>query len=104
MIDMNSMLLFSAVSGEFLLMMKDKLIQDSVRLSDVKKVLLPLISGRKLSTQIVGSSSTSDNPEDEAVGDGEETVLRFHQGADLQVQPSLWKRNLNIHPEILIQK
>ena len=103
MIDMNSMLLFSAVSGEFLLMTKVKLIQDSVRLSDVKKMLLPLISGRKLSTQIVGSSSPKEDSES-GPGDNQETSLSFHDGEDLQAKPSSWKETLTIYPVIYIQK
>ena len=73
------------------------------RLNDVKNMLLPLISERKLSTQIVGSSS----PEEgglTARPEPAETSLTFHSGGDLQAKPEEWKQSLNIHPVILIQK
>ena len=73
------------------------------RLSDVKKVLVPLISGKKLSTQIVGSSSPKDDGETGA-GNNQETFLSFHDGVDLQAKPSSWKETLNTYPVIHIQK
>ena len=95
----------SAVWGELvsLVIINYKSTNITFRLSDVKKVLVPLISGKKLSTQIVGSSSPKDEGETGA-GNNQGTFLSFHDGVDLQAKPSSWKETLTIYPVIHIQK
>ena len=71
-----------------------------VGLEDIKKVLRPLVSGRKLSVQVVGSSEPSDV---EVEGDGKETNISYHSGDDLLSQPDEWRKKLKIHPVLVIQ-
>ena len=70
------------------------------RLEDIKKVLRPLVSGRKLSVQVVGSSEPSD---DEVENDCKETNLSFHTGDNLLSKPDEWRKKLKIHPVLVIQ-
>ena len=65
-------------------------------------MLVPLISGKKLSTQIVGSSAPDDASGGES--DEKETVLNYHVGEQLQAKPNEWKQTLKVHPVIFIQK
>ena len=104
MIDTKFRLLFSAASGEWLGSVEIIFhLKHIFSLNDVKKVLIPLISGRKLSTQIVGSSSPEEEGGTGGKSDGEEMFLTFHDDEDLQVKPASWKQNLKIHPVIHIQ-
>ena len=63
-------------------------------------MLKPLISGRKLSVQVVGSNEPG---EEEDEDDSKETNLSFHSGDNLLSQPDEWRKKLKIHPVLMIR-
>eukprot|EP00092_Neocalanus_flemingeri_P030811 GFUD01033465.1.p1 GENE.GFUD01033465.1~~GFUD01033465.1.p1 ORF type:complete len:1104 (+),score=409.71 GFUD01033465.1:45-3356(+) len=72
-----------------------------IGLEDVKSLLLPLLSTRKLSVQVVGSDNP--DPAQETIAmDTKETVLKFHVGDQLVGQPNTWKEQLVTHPILFI--
>jgi len=71
------------------------------RLEEVKLVLLPLLSTRKLSVQVVGSSSP-DPAQETITTDTKETKLKFHTGDKLVGEPDSWKKKLETHSYIFV--
>jgi len=74
-----------------------------VGLEDVKSVLLPLLSTRKLSVQVVGSANP-DPAQETITMDTKETILKFHTGEKLVGEPATWKMKLDPHPYVFITK
>merc|ERR1719348_2171860 len=72
-----------------------------IGLEEVKSVLLPLLSKRKLSVQVVGSSSP-DPAQETITTDTKETNLKFHTGDKLVGEPDSWKKKMETHPYIFV--
>lgn len=74
-----------------------------ISIKDVKSLLLPLISTRKLSVQVVGS----DNPnsaQETVTSDENDSCLTYHTGDNLVGKPSVWKGKLVTHPYIFVNE
>ena len=67
----------------------------------MKSVLLPLLSTKKLSVQVVGSDNP-DPAQETMTTDTKETILKFHTGEKLVGDPGTWKKELKAHPYLFI--
>jgi len=72
-----------------------------IGLEDVKSVLVPLLSTRKLSVQVVGSDNP-DPAQETITMDTKETKLKYHTGEKLVVEPGTWKKELVTHPLVFV--
>jgi len=82
---------------------KEVAILAEIGLEDVKSVLLPLLSTKKLSVQVVGSDNP--DPAQETIAmDTKETSLKYHTGDQLVGEPNTWKKQLVTHPILFITK
>ena len=71
------------------------------RLNEVKSVLLPLLSTKKLSVQVVGSDNP-DPAQETITTDTKETILNFHTGDKLVGDPQTWKKELKAYPFLFV--
>merc|ERR1719189_688050 len=88
-------------SNEFLFNRSEKEVEalGKVNLEQVKAVLQPLIQEKKLSVQVVGSSSPDAAQETEDPDSGvEELVLKYQAGEKFISEPGAWKETLETHP------
>jgi len=72
-----------------------------IGLEEVKSALVPLLSTRKLSVQVIGSDNP-DPAQETITTDTKDTMLRFHSGEQLVGDPSTWKKKLETHPLVFI--
>jgi len=72
-----------------------------IGLNDVKSVLLPLLSTKKLSVQVVGSDNP-DPAQETITTDTKETILKFHTGDKLVGDPCAWKKELKTYPFVFV--
>merc|ERR1719430_2559330 len=87
-------------SNEFLFNRSEKEVDalGKVNLDQVKAVLQPLIQEKKLSVQVVGSSSPDAAQETEDPDSGvEELVLKYQAGEKFISEPGAWKETLETH-------
>jgi len=88
-------------SNEFLFNRSEKEVEalGKVTLDEVKAVLEPLLKERKISVQIVGSSSPDAAQETEDPdAEVEELVLNYQAGEKFISEPGAWKQSLETHP------
>merc|ERR1712037_188987 len=79
-------------------LVKQKL-RAEVTLEEVVAVLEPLLKERKISVQIVGSSSPDSAQETEDPdSEVEELVLNYQAGEKFVSEPGTWKQSLETHP------
>merc|ERR1719348_2401002 len=88
-------------SNEFLFNRSEKEVEalGKVTLEEVKAVLEPLLKERKITVQIVGSSSPdaaqeTEDPDTEV----EELILNYQAGEKFISEPGAWKKSLETHP------
>merc|ERR1719483_1100654 len=80
---------------------KEVAILAEIGLEDIKTLLLPLLSTKKLSVHVVGS----DNPipaQETMTTDTKETIIKYHTGDQLVGEPYAWKKQLVTHPVLFI--
>jgi len=80
---------------------KEVAILADIGLENVKSLLLPLLSTKKLSVQVVGSDNP-DPAQETITMDIKETKLKFHEGDKLVGEPNSWKKQLTTHPVLFI--
>ena len=66
-------------------------------------MLSPMLSEKKLSVQVVGSSEPGEE-KDKDDNDETETVLKFHDGDNMVSHPDKWKMSLKLNPVLFITK
>ena len=67
-------------------------------------MLSPMLSEKKLSVQVVGSSEPGEGKEKDDNDDMKETVLKFHDGDNMVSHPDKWKMSLKLNPVLFITK
>merc|ERR1711963_624146 len=88
-------------SNEFLFNRSEKEVEalGKITLEEVKAVLEPLLIERKISVQIVGSSSPDAAQETEDPDcEVEELVLKYQAGEKFVSEPGAWKQTLETYP------
>merc|ERR1712037_130941 len=94
-------MMMEVTSNEFLFNRSEKEVEalGKVTLEEVKAVLGPLLKERKISVQIVGSSSPDSAQETEDPdSEVEELVLNYQAGEKFVSEPGTWKQSLETHP------
>ena len=72
-----------------------------IRIDDLKKVLTPLLSERKLSVQVVGTSEPGEKRHEsleEKIG----ATLKFYNGENCVSDLSVWRKTLKMNPMLFI--
>ena len=67
-------------------------------------MLSPMLSEKKLSVQVVGSSEPGEEKDKNDNDDMKDTVLKFHDGDNMVSQPDKWKTSLKLNPVLFITK
>ena len=63
--------------------------------------MIPLLSTRKLSVQVVGSDNP-DPAQETITMDTKEAKLKYHTGEKLVGEPGTWKKELVAHPLVFV--
>ena len=72
------------------------------RIDDLKKMLTPLLSKKKLSVQVVGTSEPGEKKKEEPSEKSKETKLKFYSGENFVSDPSVWRKSLKMNPLVFI--
>ena len=77
--------------------------QSFFSLQEVKAVLIPLITSKKLSVQVIGSENPN-SAQKTVMSDNKEMNLKYHEGESLIGNSTAWKKNLLAYPYVYVTK